>query len=67
MILHTILSLEEVLFDQNSVCPARYIRRPEGLIEIGKGNTVCRIISTDLSVYLRSELAPGMPLPKPKF
>lgn len=64
MILHTILALEEVLYDKRADRPRRYIRCPEGLIEIGEGNTINRMISTDPSVFLQSEFAPGMPLPK---
>jgi hypothetical protein len=66
MILHTILSLEEIFYDVNSIPPSRYVRCSDGLIETREGNTVCRVISTDPSVYLRTEFMPGMPLPKRK-
>ena len=67
MILHTIFPLSQVLYDTDldKTAAMRYMPCAQGLLEIGRGQIVNRVISTDPKAFLNPCYAPGMPLPKP--
>ncbi|MPM84052.1 hypothetical protein SDC9_131123 [bioreactor metagenome] len=62
MILHTVLSMEEVLAGRENIKAPQMAFQNGHMVEMDEGGNLVRLISTDPSDYLDQKFFPGTPL-----